>query len=287
MLNEIGPRIAPQTKLWRYIRLSTLLLLLTKKRVFVPSIETLRKHDPTEASVLCGKTHSHFRNLDKESVEWLATLRKKGTRGDPLSIWMAQIVQRRCAWCWHNAPIESMGLWHIYAKEGVAICTTPERLRRCLTPNKYFKAASIGSVEYHMRGTAVDGSDVTLLRPYMIKQKCYEYEKEVRVIFPVTRQHRGGLTLPFHPSELIEEIAISPYMPQSEAAALRHLVTALYPTLRCEPSEALDADQFRSHLREMVQQAGQSREAWDELMYGLGVAKFGIIKRLPSVMKRA
>ena len=48
--------------LWRYMRLSTLLTLI-KGSIFIPTIDTLRKTDPTEATRVCKKTKEAFRKF--------------------------------------------------------------------------------------------------------------------------------------------------------------------------------------------------------------------------------
>jgi hypothetical protein len=289
MIAAIGEPPPPDAKLWRYIRLSALLLMMTKKHVFVPTIETLRKRDPLESMIVCGRTRDHFQELDAESKQWLRRLRKKGSRENLFRIWAEQIRWRRCAWCWHEASLESMALWHIYAREGVAISTTPKRLYHCLGANKRVKYAGIGRVHYCSRSESFDGSDATLLRPYLIKQVCYSFENEVRVIFPTSKQHLGGLTLEVEPTDLLEAVAISPYVPESEAVALRQLLQSFWPNVHCEPSGARIVESLPALLSKLAAQpeVGERGRRWlEDSRHKAGVAKLGIVSRLPAVMKR-
>ena len=38
--------------------------------------------------------------------------------------------------CWHRADYESNAMWHLYAEQskGVAICSTPDRMRAAIAP---------------------------------------------------------------------------------------------------------------------------------------------------------
>ncbi|HYJ07150.1 MAG TPA: hypothetical protein VEX43_18620 [Chthoniobacterales bacterium] len=288
MIVSIGQPLQPDTKLWRYIRLSTLFLMMTKKHVFVPTVETLRKTDPLESSMFCGKTLECFKQLDSSSKKWLTKNRKKRTREALFSVWKREIRWRRCAWCWHAADLESMALWHLYAREGVAISTTPKRLFDCLASNERVKTAGVGRVHYCSRSEKLPGSEFTELRPYMIKQACYSFEQAVRVIFPTAKRHLGGLTLEIEPTQLLEGVAISPYVPESEAVALRQLLQSFWPSVKCEPSGALLRNSLPTILSALSADPdiGESGRRWlEDTRHRAGIAKLGIISRLPFVMK--
>jgi hypothetical protein len=289
MITVIGDPLEPDVKLWRYIRLSTLFLMMTKNHVFVPSIETLRKKDPLESTLCCGRTLKFFKELDTASKQWLMKVRKKRARTALFAIWAQEIQWRRCAWCWHQADIESMALWHLYAREGVAIGTTPKRLIKYLDRHKAVKSAAIGRINYCSRSETLRGSNATFLRPYMIKQPCYAFENEVRVIFPTSKRHLGGLTVEIEPSKVVEEIAISPHMPESEAVALRQLVQGFWPDIVCEPSTALLRDSLPTLLRDLAKDPaiGEKGRRWmEDTRHRSRVATLGIVSRLPPAMKQ-
>jgi hypothetical protein len=289
MITPIGDPLNKSAQLWRYVRLSTLLLLMTKKHVFVPTIETLRKGDPLELTIVCNKTAGYFKELDAASTKWLKSRRKRRSREPLFTVWAREILWRRCAWCWHEGNLESIALWHIYAREGVAICSTVQRLTDCLLANKRVKGAGIGRINYCSRSEPFAGSEATKLPPYVIKDACYAFEKEVRVIFPTSKQHLGGLTLELDPIGFIESIEISPYLPESEAVALRQLIQAFWPTIPCEASVARASDGMGVFLRKAVHKEEleeRERRFLENLRHRAGVAKFGIVSRLPAVMKR-
>jgi hypothetical protein len=223
----VGENVKDDTKLWRYTRLSSLLMLLIGK-LFVPTLDTLRKDDPAEATTLCKRTRARFKTPTAEDIE---CLQKCATRAESqvirhdenkrpqifANIWRREIGRRRCAWCWYGADIESMAQWHVYAKDGIALCSTPSRIRRAL---KEYAVDSglIGEVRYD-EGS---GDESTFLRPYLMKRKYYEHEREIRVVLPAEpKAQLAGLLLPIGGRQLISEIRISPLLPHGEALGLR------------------------------------------------------------------
>ena len=236
-LKTIG-ELSDEIRLWRYMRLSTLLTLLNGT-VFIPTINTLRKTDPTEATRICLKTQKRFETLeddDKAMLQKFATSDERTLfdaqiedwqmRHLYFGIWKREFGKRRCVWCWHNADSESKAMWDIYAKAGVAVCTTPARMRRAL---KSFTVDSgiIGEVRYSDTPEA-ETSPELFLRPYLFKQSSYRHEREVRVIFP-SEPHESydGHKLQIDGSELIEEVRLSPDLPRDEAIELTNVLLRL------------------------------------------------------------
>ena len=236
--NEIriipSPTELPETaELWRYMRLSAFLMLLRGK-VYVPTIAELRRGDPNEARMISKETKAYFANLPEPDGNWLlghATeqenkiIEASGTEAPQkartfMRIWDRELAERRAVWCWHHADIESMALWHMYGREGVAIKTTPTRLKNAFDP-AFVDTALIGRVCY-VDHTRPDTSAHHFMRPYLLKQRCYEYENEVRIVFPRNSENPdGGRLLPVKPHELIGEVRISPHIPRSEAVEIR------------------------------------------------------------------
>ena len=228
-LNELPENV----ELWRYMRLSAFLMLLRGK-VYVPTIAELRRGDPVESRSLCTRTREYFDDLPEPDREWLlarANEHEKVAINHPdtearekartfVRIWDRELAERRRIWCWHQADIESMALWHIYAKDGIAIKTTPTRMKHAFDSH-FVDTALIGRVHYihHAREEALSHH---FMRPYLLKQRCYQHEREVRVVFPRdSDNHEGPRLLPLRPRELISEVLISPHIPRSEAVEIR------------------------------------------------------------------
>ncbi len=236
---QSGKALNEETELWRYMRLSTLLMLLQGK-VFIPTIEDLRRGDPIEGRNLCKDTRAYFDGLSEADLGWLLGKANETERvvltnrsvspfekaRTYVRIWDRELAKRRRIWCFHQGSIESMALWNIYAKEGTAIKTTPGKIKNAFKTESV-DTALIGSVQYvqHARREAEAHH---CMRPYLLKQRCYQYENEVRVILPrdpdQKPEHR---LLAIDPRELIEEIRISPHLPRSEAVEVKNCIESL------------------------------------------------------------
>ncbi len=148
-LNGVLPLEAP---IWRYIKLSTLLYLLTEERSFIPKLALLRQDDINEGRS-SFQTPSFRAVLERQqalasSKEWL--LRpggkdpswRRNSRLEPnlVQCWHDELADRRCVWCWHESEQECMAQWRIYAREGVAIRSDVQSVLKCLS--------SVGDVAY-------------------------------------------------------------------------------------------------------------------------------------------
>ena len=66
--------------------------------------------------------------------------------------------------------------------------------------------------------------ELLFLRPYLQKQKCYQHEQEVRVVFPREPGATAGTKFPIDGRTLVDAIMLSPLFPADEA---RELTTSL------------------------------------------------------------
>lgn len=288
---SIGNEIADNTEMWRYVRLSTLLTLLTD-RVFIPSIETLQREDPTEASVVCRATNEHLKNLpdaDKNTLLEYATetekARYEGSMGaDHLEtfrkIWIRYLSQRRCAWCWHLGNLESMSQWRIYARDGVAISTTPRKMRAAISATS-IRLGLLGRVEY--QDESVQLPEQFFMRPYFLKRKGFRHEEEVRLILPREASQGAGIQIPIHGRKLISQVRISPFLPWEEAKQLREALDRILNFLPGEPVSDID------HIAPVVSNAFalKSGNTWEDLTRSLptqtGIANLGK-QIMPSIL---
>jgi len=246
MLNEnrilkiVGTPIEENRKMWRYIRLSTLLMLLAK-RVYIPTIEQLRLTDPTESTFTSKQTEFYLNNLPDEQCRLLeqrcdyreGELLKQFRTPEMLkvtlqNVWERELRRLRCAWCWYAADIESMAMWNLYAHDGAAIATTVANIERSFRGSNSVNMGIVAQVAY-VGDAEPDLSDAFLRRPYLVKQECYRHEHEVRVILPKSPDDDApGLLLEnIDPYSLITEIQLSPHIEQSEAQALMSIIEKL------------------------------------------------------------
>lgn len=222
------------------MRLSTFLTIMSGT-VFIPTIGTLRRMDPTEASEACQNTKKFFEELDPDSksvLTSLGTAEEKALLESSLEawqerhiyfeIWKREIGKRRCIWCWHERP-ESKAMWDIYANAGVAVCTTIARLRRAI---KAYTVDSgiIARIRYSDKPETENDPEL-LLRPYLFKKSSYSHEHEVRVVFPSEpHENYPGHKLQISGHELVEEVRISPDIPADEAKELAKFLRQLSVT---------------------------------------------------------
>ena len=220
-------------ELWRYMRLSALLMLL-RGNVYIPTIQDLRKEDPLEATNPCTRTHGYFHSISLADQEWLIAHADKHQKktiehcgadqkqkvSTFMQIWDRELVKRRAIWCWHHAKIESMALWHVYAKDGVAIKTTPALMKSAFDP--YFVDRGIIAPVHYIDHSHPETLEHHFMRPYLLKQRCYQHESEVRLILPINPDDPDIPRLfPVDAGKLISEVWISPHIHQSEAAEVR------------------------------------------------------------------
>jgi hypothetical protein len=284
-----------QTRLWRYIRLSTLLTLV-EGTVFVPSIATLRKSDPTEATLICKNTKQRFENLTGD--DWIAIkdsatpeerkIFDKLTPQDPqamqmsFEVWKRELGKRRCVWCWHAEGPQSMAMWSVYARDGVAICTTPARIRNAFSPIN-IDCGIIGRVEYADRPEEINLSHSFFLRPYLLKREGYKYESEVRVIFPSEpREQSAGHKLTVDFRTLIAEIRTSPFLPRDEEL---ELVRALRAIINSQRGDTIPLDRDTAIFESNVHYPFTShyQATLDREPRRPGIANFGFIN-MPFIL---
>lgn len=269
-------------ELWRYMSISAFLMLLRGK-VFVPTIEELRRSDPLEATSRCSSTHAYFRDIAGADFEWLhdhanqheqAVLNNSPKGSDQkveilIKVWDRELAIRRTVWCWHRSNIESMALWHVYGKSGVAIKTTASKLKTAFEA-AYVDTALIAPVEYGSGG--VKDLPHLFMRPYLLKQACYKHENEVRLVFPrASDRTEGGRLMSIKPRKLICEVRISPDIPRSEAIEVRRTLIQAWITgakwneknedFAVFPSDAMtpSGSEFENWKLDQIQQCGSTR----------------------------
>jgi hypothetical protein len=92
--------------------------------------------------------------------------------------------------CWHRADFESDAMWKLYAgeKKGVAICSTPERMRASIRPFRLPQA----SVDERIWAGDVSYQDflksprlgLDLLNQFFHKHQAFAWEREFRLLIP-------------------------------------------------------------------------------------------------------
>jgi len=257
-----GKEISLDTPLWRYMSLGAFFMLLQRNEIFVPSLKKLQESDPKEMLI---RRHSLSGTIDrfvhselfKKAKEWLKKKHRSRTGFDldswcdepnsnyhnPALIveWIEQLSMRRCAWCWFSpskAPAhwtESMAMWSLYARNGVAVKATLGQIIAALGEPE-LNDILVAEVEYRSQGvpSALFDDEDYAKRPFLFKSASYLYENEVRFVFRVNAIAVGsGLKVNVDAKALLGqgEVIISPFVIPDEADALIQVAKGLLPGL--------------------------------------------------------
>lgn len=131
--------------------------------------------------------------------------------------------------CWHRAEYESDAMWKLYSGEskGVAICSTPERMRHAFTPFRLRPDYGIeelwgGPVRY-VDLTQVRMRHEGMLGRYFIKHRAFEWEREFRLAISLRAAEEFAESVPEYGikvgvdiNALVDHIMIGPATPPDE-----------------------------------------------------------------------
>lgn len=263
---ENGPLpVATHAALWRYVSLPALLLYLDG-RLRLPSVLALRRLDRLEGLA----TWDHITQTDGFSANereqlWKYVPSRLSQREQELfrlnaehhganqrvvyEHWHRLVVSTRYALSFFLAKHESIAMWRLYAPQGFAIRTSLDSLNKALGNTK--RKWGISQMKYWDKSTEIDPDQThadpelksALRRPFLLKSREYEYEKEVR-LFTVDGHARPNLLVEkVAPDDWIEEIRVSPEIWSEDAGLLRDLIKSRCPSLenRIGPSPLASA----------------------------------------------
>lgn len=233
--------------LFRYMKLSTLLLLLEGK-AFLPSVSSLCKDDPFEGKLFCEDAWlmTELRAaLDKDAkselnqwlrgkaYEWerndIDHTKNPGYRSQLLSnIYIRELRDRRAAWCWFQDEVESAGMWTVYGHKGVAVRTNLKALKSALPSTRSFQVARMRYVDRRPSSENAFNAERNdrhlILRPHLLKAIEYKHENEIRVVTECPAKCGGVVVEQIGWRALIEGIIISPLLPAQEAEAIKSML---------------------------------------------------------------
>ena len=106
--------------------------------------------------------------------------------------------------CWHYAEYESAAMWQLYAAQnkGIALCSTPERMRAAFTPFRLSPEYGsedlwAGPVRY-VDLTEVPSEDPPMLDRFFRKHRAFESEREFRLAISLRLAEEFGVHVPKH-----------------------------------------------------------------------------------------
>lgn len=203
--------------LWRYFRTERFLELLQSNHLYFASAQQF--DDPFEGAVAVLPPGFP---VDPRYTEPAACERA-----------FEQLGRLTKVSCWHRASYESDAMWHLYAgsRKGVAVRTTPERIRAAarpfrLKPEYGHEDLWAGNVQYV--DLLKERLRVSMLDRFWYKHMAFAWEKEFRLAVSVRMAEEFGVQVPehgvnveFEVPQLIERIYLGPLLPEADAAAIR------------------------------------------------------------------
>ena len=131
--------------------------------------------------------------------------------------------------CWHRADYESDAMWKLYAEasKGIAICTTPERMRKAFRPFRlredYGAEDLWGSPVSYIDMTQVRMRGGNMLKRFFWKHRAFAWEREFRLAISLRLAEEYGVQIPAEGIEvevdlnvLVEHIMLGPEITPAE-----------------------------------------------------------------------
>lgn len=142
--------------------------------------------------------------------------------------------------CWHRSEYENDAMWKLYAglHKGIAICTTPDRIRKAfrpfrLKPDYGPESLWIGPVEY-VDLTQVRMENAGMLNRFFFKHRAFEWEREFRLAISLRMAEEYCETVPLEGifvkvdlKALVQRIIVGSTTTQDELALIsKHVAEA-------------------------------------------------------------
>lgn len=184
-------------QLWKYFRPERFISTLSDSKVYFASANQFA--DPFEGAVAVqlNVPPPDPRYAEKELAEQAFSELKRLTKIS----------------CWHRAAYESDAMWRLYAGEhkGIAICTTPDRMRAAFKPFRLKPEYGVedlwaGSVEY-VDLTQVRMKSVGMLDRFFFKHRAFEWEREFRLAISLRMAEEFAVQVP--PNGILVEVDLS------------------------------------------------------------------------------
>lgn len=250
-------RINPDTRLVRYMKLETFLLLLDS-RVFIPTLKTLQNGDRLEANLPAIWTAFYEEKMGPIVMphrEWLLN-----AAGNPVmhvfdetyrdisdlclaaQCWRSALTMRRCVWCWNRSSEHFYFLWKIYGDRGMAVFSTVDRIRKVLSAAG--AKGIVSPVRYVPPFDSEPRPDYDVLnkyfhRPHLFKDSGYRPEQEVRFVLKINPNELSGgagAIVNMDPKAIIDKYEVSPHIFSGEKLAIQKLAfKQLWPSINMFP----------------------------------------------------
>ena len=218
-LDEIRVTPKDKIKLWRYMSFAKYVSLLKTRSLYLNRADLFL--DPYEGR----HTTKYFESMQEEKSTTMKNMLLRHSKG------INELYRNRTYInCWHENEEESAAMWEVYAgQEGsIAIETTYAKLQNLLPSDVY-----LGRVIY-LDYNKQYNDDKRPYHPFFFKRKSFEYEREVRIVYPridgeehvemmkcylegkeeeIIKKEKPGHLIPVDLDQLITNIHISPRTP--------------------------------------------------------------------------
>ncbi len=218
--------LPPETILWRYIDLAKFIDLVARGTLYFPQLAELQSDDPHEGKL---STTSARRIATERAGKHPGKIFLPGKIAETYN----DAADNLYINCWH-ATRESVAMWRLYAREGVAIKSSVTKIRAALEDVPFDVVG--GKVSY---STRLPHLRRTEFRTAFRKRTAYRYESEARLaIF----DESGGE--PFRrvivdPLRFVSQIIISPFAAPYVASSIEEVRRQWAPKIPIRSSTLL------------------------------------------------
>jgi hypothetical protein len=178
--------LSEDEKLWRYLQIERFLSALTDGKLYFASANQFA--DPFEGAVAV-ETSKTLRgssgNIEKSAKRAFFELKR-----------LTKIS------CWHRPNYESDAMWKLYAEQhkGIAICTTPDRMRAAFKPFRL----KPGYGHEDLWAGPIENIDLTqesikrasMLGRFFFKHRAFEWEREFRLAISLRMAEEFAVKMP-------------------------------------------------------------------------------------------
>ncbi|WP_082140095.1 DUF2971 domain-containing protein [Desulfovibrio sp. TomC] len=222
MLIPDGFIIKWDEQLWRYFKQQHFISLLRTSKLYFASASQFSDEFEGSTHICQDSAPEHQTDIQRTYIDYAFSELKRLTKIN----------------CWHRSEYESDAMWRLYAdeKKGVAITTTPERIRAALKPFRLHpeyetEKMYAGSVKY-IDLTQDIGCYRGMLDRFFYKHRLFESEQEFRLAISLRLAEEfgvevpsGGIHVDVDVNILIKNITIGPNTPPADRDTITEAIT--------------------------------------------------------------
>ena len=214
-----------ENKLWKYYDVLKFLTLINGELYFARADKFKDKYE----GAIPKQNYLHFAEL------YNGPIHGSNGRNDIRKEFLEKFSERKkkaAISCWHLNDSESAAMWEVYSRagQGIAVCTTLEKLKKIKKPEGY--EMQMFKVDYIDFNETFNESYINYeLLPFKNKRKEFEYEHEFRIMLykrdkasELSCLPEEGIKLGINTAELIDGIIASPDMAGYEVSEIQKIL---------------------------------------------------------------